>query len=533
MPKDEAVLTTVFQPIINLIDGKVAGYEALGRLQGREADGFGPVFEWARKTRRTTRTFRHLQALAFDRGASRPEGTLLFINGRLSDLPILQRRHESWSEIVLEVPESDRRLDRWATELRELRKLGLQVAIDDWGVGTADPLRLIQLQPQWVKIDVALVRQIDHPDVERLVDLLVRWVNPGTQILAEGIETERQLDALRHLGVRYGQGYVLARPSSDWVRQVSVPKAAQRLSALRRVPMALTHATGLTDDTLALIQESQATLLSLFRQALREFIEWLYDTPMVTHFVGLDRDHHEEVLLAHFTQLVRGHLDQTDTDRAGRIARMHQQYSIDLSYYVTGYRLIQAAMARELRRRRLGTVAEAVRQLFDWDMSVVLQAYQQLLDRDSLTGTLTRQAFWDRVQQDAMVAAGTNRRAVLALVDISGLRYINDHYGRVEGDRVLAQVGSLLQDFPASGYVVGRIGGDVFGLWAPHHPLAVIHRDLESLAQALRQYYSVLTFSRGLAVLGTDAVSVDGLYTCADQRLYQERLHRTSLVHQP
>jgi diguanylate cyclase (GGDEF)-like protein len=533
MPKDETALTTVFQPIINLVDGKVIGYEALGRLQGREEDGFGPVLEWARKRRRTTRTFRHLQALAFERAASRPEGTLLFLNGRLSDVSILRRRNESWSDVVLEVPESDRRLDQWSDELGDLRTLGLQVAIDDWGVGTADPLRLIQLQPQWVKIDVALVRQIDHPDVERLVDLLVRWVNPGTQILAEGIETESQLEALRHLGVRYGQGFALAQPSLNWVQHVAVPQAATRLAALRRVPMALTHANGLTDETLALIEQSQKILFPLFRRALHEFIDWLYDTPMITHFIGLDRGHHEQVLLDHFRQLVRGQLDQRDVDRAQRIARVHQQYSIDLSYYVTGYRRIQAAVACELRRQRLGAVAEAMRQLFDWDMSVVLQAYQQLLDRDALTGTLTRQAFWDRVQQDATIASAANRQPVLALFDIDEFHQINLHNGHIEGDRVLAQIGQLLQDFPTSAYVVGRIGGDVFGLWAPSHTLAAVRRDMQSLAQTLRRHEPSLTFSWGFAVWGTDAATVEELYTCADRRLYQERHRVQPFINQP
>ncbi len=516
-------LVTVFQPIVNLVDGCVLGYEALGRMSGWEEEGFHPVLEWAKATQRTTAVYRQLLLLAFETARDRPGGTFLFVNGRLGDLRHLGRRKESWSEVVIEVPESDRRLAQWDAGLRELRHRGLQVAIDDWGIGRADPLRLIQLEPEWVKIDVALTRQIQHPQVARLVELLVRWVSPKTHIVAEGIETIRQLEALRQLGVTYGQGFALARPGHEWETHITLPGASPRTAALQLMPLALGQANRLSEEDLAVVEMSHAMLRPLFREALEEFLEWLYTTPMMSRFVGLDRKHHERILMEHFELLTRGSLNQGDVDRAERIARVHQRYGIDLSYYVTGYRQIQAYVARTLRARRETKTADAMRHLFDWDMSVVLHAYQDLLDHDTLTGTLTRQAFWDRVEHDLFLATTTNRAAALVILDVKGLKDINHHSGHIVGDRVISHAGSILRDFSTSSYLVGRIGGDLFALWTQHREPRFIQRDLDSLANRLALSNPQLMFSSGIAVLGRHGTTLEALYAHADQELYRQR----------
>lgn len=522
MPRDIS-LVSVFQPIVNLMDGSVLGYEALGRLGGQEDDGFGPVLQWARETRRTTSMYRQLQKTAIDSASARPKGTSLFMNGRLADLPLLNNGHQPWSQMVLEVPESDRRLDEWGAALRELRLRGMQVAIDDWGVGMADPLRLIQLEPDWVKIDVALVRQIHHPQVARLVELLVRWVGSSTHVIAEGIETAAQLHDLRQLGVTYGQGFLLARPTRDWPTEIALPQALPHIANLQRAPLALGQANHLSEADLVLIQRSREELQPLFAAALTEFLGWLYTTIMGSRFDGLDRSHHERILLEHFDLLTRGTLDESDVERAGRIARVHQRFGIDLAYYVTGYRQIQAHIAKTLRNGGRSALADALRLLFDWDISLVLQAYQEMLNRDSLTGTLTAQAFWDRVEYDLFQAAMTNRSAALVVLDVQDLKQVNHLRGHRMGDHLIAQFGAILQNFATASYLVGRIGGDVFGLWTQYRDAAVIRRDLESLEAMVKQSRNLGAFSYGLAILGEHGTTVDALFSHADADLYRER----------
>lgn len=515
----DAILSTVFQPIVNLLDGQVVGYEALGRLAGREAEGFAPVASWARAQRSTSETLRQLQNLALDQGAGRPHGTLLFFNGRLAAVPNLSKRGEDWSQIVVEVPESGRRLDLWDSRLKNLRNAGLQVAIDDWGVGVADPLRLVHIRPHWLKIDVALVRRVAEPDTSRLLELLVRWVNPATQIIAEGIENAIQLETLRKLGIRYGQGFFLARPSDEWLTRVDIPVPAVRLAGLQRVPMALSLANRLTDDTLAVIESGRSVLSPLLADAIHELIRWIQTTPMVRLLIEMDAGRYADILREHFDQLTRGTLDAQDITRSARIAHTHQRFGIDLSYFVTGYRLIQAAIARDLRRRGYDTLAEAVRPLFDWDLSVALQEYQQMLDQDGLTGTFTREAFIHRVIQDINVASLGERSAVLVLLDFRGISALIQRRGHVVADRTLARIGQRLRDFAASSYLVGRIGGQVFGLWAGYRQHESIRRDMQSLEVAIAHDHPGVSFVYGTATLGSDGTTWEALYAHVDQAL--------------
>ncbi len=519
----ETVLTTVFQPIVNLLDGQVVGYEALGRIAGHESEGFAPVARLAKTKSSTATTFRQLQTLALEQGAGRPAGTLLFINGRLPDIPNLSKRAEDWGQIVVEVPESDRRLDLWDSRLRNLRQAGLQVAIDDWGVGRADALRLVQIKPHWLKIDVALIRRIDEPDTSRLLELLVRWINPATQIIAEGIENASQLEILRKLGIRYGQGFFLARPGYDWVTRVDLPVPAVRLAGLQRMPMALSLANHLTDDALATIQTEKPLLAPILSDAVHELVRWIQTTPMVRVLIAMDATHFASVLLDHFDQLTRGVLDSRDVARSAHIARTHQQLGVDLSYYVTGYRLVQASVARALRRSRHDALADAIRQLFDWDLSIVLQEYQQLLDQDGLTGTLTRDAFFNRVTQDIRMALMGDRRAALVVLDFDGIAALTQSRGYVAADRMLGKVGKRLQDFAASSYLVGRLGGHVFGLWAAYRDKEAIQRDMQSLESVIEHEHLGVSFLYATATLGLDGTSLEALYTHADHELVGSR----------
>src|SRR5680860_1166800 len=88
--------------------------------------------------------------------------------------------------------------------------------IDDAGAGFASLRHVLGLHPDAVKLDLSLTRDIDRDPVRRaLAASLVTFAREiGAAIVAEGIETRAELEALRALGVTHGQGYLLARPGS-------------------------------------------------------------------------------------------------------------------------------------------------------------------------------------------------------------------------------------------------------------------------------------------------------------------------------
>jgi EAL domain-containing protein (putative c-di-GMP-specific phosphodiesterase class I) len=98
--------------------------------------------------------------------------------------------------------------------LRPLRSDGLRLAVDDAGAGYASFRHILKLAPDIIKLDMSLTRHIDtNRSCRALASALIRFAaETGSTVVAEGVETDAELHALRELGVVKMQGYLLGRP---------------------------------------------------------------------------------------------------------------------------------------------------------------------------------------------------------------------------------------------------------------------------------------------------------------------------------
>ena len=100
---------------------------------------------------------------------------------------------------------------------RQLKDLGFRISIDDFGSGNNGETSLLDYHVDFVKIDMEIVRDIDvakdHQDIAR--NLIVYAHDRGIRVIAEGVETEAELRALRELGADYVQGYLTGRPAPE------------------------------------------------------------------------------------------------------------------------------------------------------------------------------------------------------------------------------------------------------------------------------------------------------------------------------
>jgi EAL domain-containing protein (putative c-di-GMP-specific phosphodiesterase class I) len=137
---------------------------------------------------------------------------LTVISGRLTTL----LKSVDAKRIALEITEHAEVSDYSALigELAPLRAAGLRLAIDDAGAGYSSLQHIVQLTPDIIKLDMSLTRAVDTDPARRaLTSALIYFAREtGSIIVAEGIETESELDTLRILGVPKGQGYFLGRP---------------------------------------------------------------------------------------------------------------------------------------------------------------------------------------------------------------------------------------------------------------------------------------------------------------------------------
>jgi EAL domain-containing protein (putative c-di-GMP-specific phosphodiesterase class I) len=98
--------------------------------------------------------------------------------------------------------------------LRDLRRRGLRLAIDDAGAGFASLRHIVLLSPHLVKLDITLIRNVDSDEVRRaVVTAITAFASQiGARVVAEGVETAAELATLRDIGVQFAQGFFIGIP---------------------------------------------------------------------------------------------------------------------------------------------------------------------------------------------------------------------------------------------------------------------------------------------------------------------------------
>jgi len=215
-------LTHLFQPVFDLRSGKCFAVEALARFSGRprrtpdawfaEAHdmGVGVELEVVSVKKALASLFRL------------PAGIALCVNARPEAMGSDEVRQLVAAcdsrRVVMELTEQVKVDDypRLSHALKQMRLIGVRLAIDDTGAGFASLAHILKLAPDLIKLDRELTCGIERDPVRSALGAaLVSFASrTGAEIIAEGIETAAELEVLRDLGIRYGQGYFLCRPTS-------------------------------------------------------------------------------------------------------------------------------------------------------------------------------------------------------------------------------------------------------------------------------------------------------------------------------
>lgn len=224
------LVRAVYQPIVDLRTGEVLGWESLAR--GPEGSHFrspGMLFDFAEEVGSifTLERVCRQQALAGLEGLLPGQKLFLNIHPQTLGDPSFRpgetrqlldehglRPHNLVFEITERHPIKDFTL--FHRTLDHYRSQGFLVAIDDVGTGYSGLTSLAGVRPDFIKVDMGLIRGIDANPVQRaLLETLVTFADKiGSAIVAEGIETETELSSLLAMGVHYGQGFYLARPAN-------------------------------------------------------------------------------------------------------------------------------------------------------------------------------------------------------------------------------------------------------------------------------------------------------------------------------
>ncbi|CAA9389776.1 MAG: diguanylate cyclase/phosphodiesterase (GGDEF & EAL domains) with PAS/PAC sensor(s) [uncultured Quadrisphaera sp.] len=573
---EEGSFHAVYQPIVDLRDGRRVGAEALLRATAPDGSPVTPdvLFPAAHAAGWT-----HLLDRVGRTTALRDAGPwlgeeLLFINFVPTSIyrpEVCLRTTEAAArkagvrldQVVFEVTEGHevRDLDHLEHVFAYYRSRDCKVALDDVGAGYSSLNMLVRLQPDIVKLDKDIVQALPDPVSSAVVTAIVGITHAyGGLVLAECVETAEQASAALDLGVDLGQGWFFGRPER--------PVGGEAPQSLARVPSAVAVDPARPDAAVAVPVEppvappaapsdgagelgplelpagSAVALSGLLRRAVDAGVggvvvvdvlspeqPLIYVNPAFEAMTGYSSSE----VLGRNCRLLQG----PGTDLAGvRALRDAVRHGQEHHAVLRNYRKDGSAWWNELH---LSPVRDEQWHLthylgFQTDVTARVEAEEQLQHQaahDGLTGLANRSAMLERLD-DALAGAARDGTGVAVLfVDLDGFKAVNDSAGHRVGDAVLEQVAQRLGASLRSSDVLARAGGDEFvailtGL-DPLDAARVAHRAGADVVAALERPITVggtsvrVSASVGVALHPDDAGTGEELLSRADAAMYRAK----------
>jgi EAL domain-containing protein (putative c-di-GMP-specific phosphodiesterase class I) len=215
-----------YQPIVSWSRREVFGYEALLRSGEPKLPHPGAILDAAERLERLPDLGRAIRSAACQPSTPMPEGTMLFVNLHTHDL-LDEQLFDPTSplaavakSVVLEITEraSLHHIRDVQARIGRLREMGFRIAVDDLGAGYAGLTSFAQLEPEVVKLDMSLVRNVHtQPTKQTLVRTMISMCKElGMKIVAEGIESPEERDVIVAAGCDLMQGYLFAKPGKPF-----------------------------------------------------------------------------------------------------------------------------------------------------------------------------------------------------------------------------------------------------------------------------------------------------------------------------
>lgn len=522
------LVTTCFQPIVDLSTARIAGYEALSRgPEGSEMHSPVNLIEAANAEGKLWELESLFRRNAIVSAGKQGLDALLFLNVDpqiITDPKFregLTRRYLvdnslSPERVVFEVTERATlgNSDTFVRTLDHYRCQGYQVAIDDTGAGYSNLSMLAMSNPTYIKIDMSIIRRIHENNYKQaIVKSLVGLANmTGAKVIAEGIETREEMLSLIRLGVHMGQGFYLAMPS------VLLPQ--------------------LDEATRSDILQMQSGLVTMYS----------YNT----RFIGEIAERAASVDAAICCSLVRSHMEHFGLDGVcvvernqivGLVMRNHLNSALSTQY---GYSLFSKKPISKLMDTACLVVDDAIPvntvselamnrpadQLYDhiivkhrtqyFGLVPVVKLLRHAIDiersyaleMNPLTG-LPGNVQINRVMHE--VIRDRESKCVLYL-DLDHFKAFNDSYGFEFGDMIIKMtknvIVGVIKEVPHMISFIGHVGGDDFVVILQTGEMdatGICHRIMKHFDQELQTFLDGMECRLAWGIMPT-AISIAGLH---------------------
>lgn len=590
--------TSHFQPIVAMQDTtQIYGYESL--LRGLDEQGNlvmpGPILDQAAESGLLPQLDRIARLSAISQASQHQLAGHIFINFvptalydpvscLRSTVEAIDRAGIAHERIVFEVVESDnpQNLDHLRTVLSFYRDAGFLIALDDLGSGYSGLNLLHQLRPDFIKLDMGLIRDV-HQDLykasitEKLLEIAQKL---DIQTVAEGIECIEELNWLRDRGATFAQGYLIAKPSAvpvtitphfdvnqsgqTAVSPIQLSQQVQHQSEAERIVASVTQRIRQSlelDEILQTTADEVRQLFNVDRVVIYRFepdwsglvaVESLAEgCPSILGIQVMDTCF-QSTHAAYYQQgNTRAIADITAADlapchvellrslqiRANLVVPILQQeklWGLLIAHQCTHTRQWQQSEVN-LFNQLASQAAIAIQQS---ELYLKLQQANQELQRlaasDGLTKVANRRCFDDTLQAEWQRLAREQAPLSLILCDIDCFKLYNDTHGHLAGDDALRQIArAIAHTLQRPADLVARYGGEEFAIILPNteaEGAIALTRLIQTNVSALQlphpssQVNQFMTLSLGVATLVPQPQSSPAtLIAIADQGLYQAK----------
>lgn len=466
---------TVFQPIISLRDGAILGYEALSRGPvGSPLENPDALFGVAADCGKLWELDLLCRSKALETAYKNQYSFKLFLNVNASIIhdekfkqgftkEYLRKFCIDPTSILFEISEKDAVADLagFKKTIEHYKNQDYQIAIDDAGAGYSGLNMITDIHPHYIKLDMNLIRDIDSDVFKKA---LVKSLHDfccltETSLIAEGVETEAELNALIDMGVHYAQGYFIQYPKPDIASiDAHVLETIQKCNAKKN--QSYRNVSNLYIGNLCcdgVVVPPDATAEAVYNLFLKD-----------NNLMGVTVANQEKVVLG---TVSRSGIEQTMSGQYG--------YSLHAKRPITNIMNTKPLMTDEMTPIDLVSklaMSRPQRMLYDSIVVTKDMLYAGVATiKDLLEKTMEIEVFNSRnlnplsglpgnlmIEKNFERFITTREPLTILYIDIDNFKAYNDVYGFGSGDLVIKLVAHILGEVMPAHSFIGHIGGDDF-----------------------------------------------------------------------
>lgn len=471
-------ITTVFQPIISLKDGNILGHEALSRIKGNdknEKSSIANLFDAAKKFKKLTE-LEHLcrttalNSAYIDMNPQYSKKLFLNINAYILlddsfERDFLIPYKKAPYNIVLDVSEQDavndmpgllRTIDYYKCQ-------GYKLCIDDVGSGYAGLNLITETNPNYIKINMDIIRDINTNNSKySLVKSLKEFSSlSNIALIAEGVETENELESLIELGVQYAQGFYIQKPDEQ-IKDIN-PKIIDKINEKNK--KFFTNTSYKSSTATLYIKNISSHIVTVSPD---EMVPDIYETLMSnTDMIGLCVVE-DEIPLGIVTK------EKLTLQLSGQYGFALNQYKdisklMDKNYLSVDYQTTLNVVSKMAMSRPSDNLYDfivvtkhdklygvvTVKDLLETTTEIEISAARHLNPLTGLPGNLM-------IEEKLTECVESQDEYTVAYIDIDNFKSYNDIYGFKNGDQVIQLLADIISNTLANNHFIGHVGGDDF-----------------------------------------------------------------------